>query len=451
MFRDSRRLSARGRLGAGYAVAALLLGAAAPALAQNEYQPKIRLHLVDPAGAAQPGVPLELAPAGPDWKPAPGGTVTRLKANKSGEATFAFLKPGEYVLHLALDAGKVPLKIATKVRDNRRKPLPGIDDREGALDPAAGYVPIQVPPDSDIVDVVLTIGPPPQKQATQAGPGDPNALDVKDAELKKQVFGAIEQIQNNQFAEGLATVDGLLAKRADMSPEDLASVLYMRGFALYKLDRGPEAEAPLKESIQLNPKFTSAYDLLSQIYIGQKKFAEASEVLRADLEQTQDPNRRAPMLLNYALALREQKRDADAVAPLEEAHSLSPGDATILVQLADTYMAAGRNEDADKLLATAADLPPNEGAALHFNMAATLARAKNYVGAEQHFRKALELNPQLVEARRYIGETLLSQGKRAEGLAELEAYLAAAPNAPDAADVKSIVDALKKESTKKKK
>ncbi len=427
---------------AASSVAALVLPATAPCYAAD--QPRIVLHLVDPSGAPVAGVQVEMVQASPDWTPRAGGTMTRQKTNKSGQITFAFLKADDYVLHPLLESGQSTLKLSVKTRDSRRKPVPGIEDRDGAFDPTKTWVPVQVPNEADVIDVTLTVGAPPK--VVQEGPADPNTVDVKDAALKRQLFGAVEQIQGDKFAEALTTVDALLEKRGEMLPEDLASVLYMRGFALFRLDRLADAEAPLQEAVKINPKFTAAFDLLSNVYIQLKRYPEAAATLRADLDQTTEAARRAPLLLNYALALREQKKDAEAIAPLEEARGIAPDDATILVQLADAYMAVGRDADAETLLGGAANLPPAEAAALQFNLGATLARTKKYEAAEQHFRKALAIDPNLAAARRYVGETLLSQGKKAEAVAELEAYLAAAPTAADAADVKAIVDALKKEA-----
>lgn len=424
--------------------------AASAALAAD--QPRIVLHILDANGTPVAGTQVELSPAAAGWKPAPGGTTVRQKTNKKGEATFAFLPQGggDWVLRPMLPEGQVALKAMVKTRDDRKRPIPGVDDREGALDPSSPYVPVQIHPDADVVDVALTVGPRPQPVAATGAGSDPGAIDVKDQKLKKEVFAAVQLIQANQYTEALAKVDELLLARADMSPEDLASVLYMRGFALYKLDRAPEAEAPLKEAVQLNPQFDGAFDLLANIYIGQKRYPEAADALQAELGLTQDPARRAPLLLNYALALREQGQHAEAVAPLEEALKNAPDDTMILVQLADTYLSADRAKDAEALI-DSANLPPAEGAALHFNLAAAQMRSKSWAGAETHFRKAYELNPQLVDAQRYLADALLAQGKRDEAIVALEAYVAAAPNASDSAEAKQILDALKKEAAKKKK
>lgn len=454
MNRNLSRLSALARPHGGTVpallavVAAVLLAGTPPAAAAD--QPRIVVHLTDEAGAPVVGAQVELREADKDQKPKSDAPATRQKTNKKGQATFAFLKGNASYIVRPVVEGQVAVRAEVKTRNPQRKPIPEVEDQAGAIDPSLDYLPVSIHPEADIVDITLTMGNPKAAAAATGQPGaDPSSIDVQDAQLKKELTAAVEQIQNNQFAEGLATVDALLAaKRAEMKPEDLASVLYMRGFALFRLDRGTEAEPPLKEALQLNPNFTGAWDLLANIYIQQKRYPEAAEALKNELAAVEDPNRRTPLLLNYGLALMQQGKHEEAVAPLEEARSLAPTDSAVIVQLADAYMSAGRGADAEKLLEGAADLPPAEGAALHFNLAAALMRSKNFAGAEQHFVKAVELNPQLVEARRYTADAQLAQGKRAEALATLEAYLAAAPNAEDAAEVKQIVAAMKKEKRK---
>jgi tetratricopeptide (TPR) repeat protein len=288
---------------------------------------------------------------------------------------------------------------------------------------------------------ITTVGAPPVAQGGQgSGPG---AVDVKDRPLKEQLRTAAQSIQASRFDAGLDKVDLLLQKRGEMSPEDLASVLYMRAFCLYQLEREGEAEAPVREALRLRPGMTPALDLLIPILMHQKRYPDAEQAVTEDLQATQDPQKRVPLLLDLAAALRGQHQDQEALAPLEEAHRLLPDDADASARLADLFTILGRTADADQLLG--ANLPPEQAAALRFNMAATLMKLEKWPEAEAQFRRALDIDPRMAPAHRYLAETLLRQGNRKDAVAELEAYLSAAPDAPDAATVREDLGNVKRD------
>jgi len=92
---------------------------------------------------------------------------------------------------------------------------------------------------------------------------------------------------------------------------------------------------------------------------------------------------------NYASALADAGRLADAIAVFERALQLNPASANTHAMLAGTWARAGRPDR-----------------------------------AEQHFRRALELNPQLDDTRQTFGMFLYHAGRAADAAAELERVLA---------------------------
>lgn len=438
-------MSRRRSLAVAFVVAAAVVVCAAIGAAHALNNPKITITVV----ALEDGQPIKDAPvtilkAGEGMKPIPNSSVYKNTTNKKGEVICVFAPSGDYVVEVDVP-GKQIVKAAVKMRDQQRRKinLPSgkvLEDREGLLDPNNPVMPVSIPSDANTVELRLFVG----KPTGQAGAAGPGGVDVQDRELKEKLRAAVAAIQAGQFEAGLGEVDKLLAKRAEAKPADVATMLYMRGFCLYKLNRADEVEAPLKEAIQLNPKFDSAMDLLASFYIGRKQFPEAAATMQERLPLATEPAQRSPLLLNLALALREQKKDAEALPLLEEAYKLTPSDPAIIVQLADAYSAAGRADDADKLVASA-PLSPADAGVLNFNVAAALMRSKQWAAAEQHFRKALELKPDLADAHKYLAEALLNQDKREDALAELQAYVAAAPNAPDAESEKQVIDALQRD------
>ncbi len=419
-----------------FALSSLLL-AQAPARAFDN--PKFDISVTDAAGAPLVGAKVTMVAAAEGWKPKPNATPYKAETNKKGLVVFGFAKADDYVITVDAGQGLQPVKVSVKMRDQKRKPVvtqgKTVEDREGAVDPANPIVPLSVPNEANTVQVVIAMGPPP---AQQQAAGQPGSIDVQDAALKQQLRAAVEAIQANNFDLGLTTVDGLLQKRDAMKPEDLASVLYMRAFCLYQLKRETEAEPALTEALKLRPDLVPALDLLGPIYVHQKRYAEAQDVFQKDVAQTEDPAKKSQLLLNLGLVLREQGKDADAVAPFEQAKQLAPDDPNVIVQLADLYTAMGRGQDAEQLMG-GSNLPPDQAAVLRFNMAVAFMKAKKWAEADAQFRKCIELNPQMPEAHRYLAECLLRTGKRAEAVTELEEYLKLAPNAPDAETVKTDI------------
>lgn len=420
-----------------FALLSLLL-AQAPARAFDN--PKFDISVTDASGAPLVGAKVTMVAAAEGWKPKPNASPFKAETNKKGLVVFGFAKADDYVITVDAGPGLQPVRVSVKMRDQKRKPVvvqgKTVEDRDGAVDPANPIVPLSVPNEANTVQVVVAMGPPPAQQQQAAGPT--GAIDVQDAQLKQQLRAAVEAIQANNFDQGLVLVDGLLEKRGDMKPEDLASVLYMRAFCLYQLKREADAEPALVEALKLRPELVPALDLLGPIYVHQKRYAEAQDVFQKDAAQTEDPVRKSQLLLNLGLVIREQGKDADAVAPLEQAKQLAPDDANIIVQLADLYTALGRGAEAEQLMG-GSNLPPEQAAVLRFNMAVAFMKAKKWAEAEGQFRKSIELNPQMPEAHRYLAECLLRTGKRAEAVTELEEYLKLAPNAADADVVKTDI------------
>lgn len=414
---------------------------ATPALALQN--PKVSVMVTDKDGNPVPNVPVTLMAASADWKPASGASPMTVPTSKKGTAVFAFAKPGDYLVDAKIDGQQIRA-VSVKMRDQQRRQVivngKAIEDQKGTLDPRNPSLMLSVPNEANTVDIVLTMGPPVQAQAASAdqGTSGPGKIDIRLKELNE----AKQAIEGNDYTAALVKLDDVLSKRADMKSEDVAAALYLRSFAQLKLNHHAEAEAAAAEALSLNPQLIPAMDMLWNAQIALKEFPKASETLAKELDAVKDPGQRVPLLYNLALALREQNKDNDALAPLEEAHRLAPDDANIVVQLADLYTSLGRAQDAEKMVG--ANLPPDQASVLHFNMAAVLLKKKQWPAAEDHLRKALELNPQLADAHRYLGVAFLSEGKPQDAITEYEAFLKDAPNSPDAPAVKEDIVNIRK-------
>ena len=422
---------------------ALALGAPGVAVAMETL--RISGDVFDKDGQPLVGVDLLMSPAA-NGQPVSGGVPMRAKSNKKGHFTFPFGKPGEYLLS-ATAPNVVLSKISIKMRDASRKMmiLPDgtvLKDMEGAVDPAKPTVTIGIPGSAFYVDMVLTLEPPPAGGARQSsGAADPNAVAASSA--LKELSKARDDLLAGNFDLVVTEVDGVLAKKEALGdPRDLAIAQYMKGYALFKLGRVDEAEGALQQAVAADPTMMEAYAMRAGILAEAKRYDEAAEGFRKALELNTDPARRPVLLANLGKALIEAGKVDQSVPYLEEALTLAPDDADAIVNLVDVYTRMGRPDDAAKLIT--ANLPPKDAATLHFNIAASMANSKNYAAAEEHFRQVIALDPTLVSAQRYLGDVLVAEEKRPEAIAEYEKYLAVNPGAEDAAEVKQMIDALKK-------
>lgn len=390
------------------------------------------------------GAEVLLSPAA-DGQPISGGVPQRAKTNKKGHFTIAFARPGEYLM--TVTAPDVVLtRLSMKIRDASKKPMTLADGTDlsdvvdAAIDPSRTQVPIAIPKNAFYVDLKLVLGPP-QAGRAAARAVDPAAV-AAEASIKELMKARDDLIAGN-FDLVVTEIDTVLAKKETLQdPKDIAIAQYMKGYALFKLGRVPEADAALAEAIAADPTMGDAYAMRAGVLVEAKKFDEASEAFRKALELNTDPARRPILLGNLGKSLIEAGKVDQAVPYLEEARTLTPDDTDVIVNLIDVYTRLGRTDDAGALISD--QLPPKDAATLHFNIAASLANAKNYAGAEQHFRQVIALDPTLVSAQRYLADVLVAQEKREEALAAYEAYLQAYPGAEDATEVKQMIDALKK-------
>lgn len=175
-------------------------------------------------------------------------------------------------------------------------------DKANAYDRAfAAQIGAQAAYEADDVDAAMRY----LNQAIEANGLDNNAH-----------FGALYmlaqlQIQEDQYAEGLATLDRFLAESKSQNPEHLV----LKGNALYRLDRFAEAATVLKQAIDASPEPRNDWlQLLMGAYIENNQPAEAAQV--AETVASKNPNdKRAQM--NLAVVYMQNDMNDKAVAVFE--------------------------------------------------------------------------------------------------------------------------------------
>jgi predicted TPR repeat methyltransferase len=126
------------------------------------------------------------------------------------------------------------------------------------------------------------------------------------------------------------------------------------------------------------------------------------------------------------MGLRAFGRLDEALAFLDRACALRPGDAIFHANRAAILLDLGRHAEARDAAATAATLDPSHAPA-HINLAAAQAALGADDDAEASYRRALTLAPGSADARNNFANLLQRRGRAAEALEHYEAAIAASP------------------------
>jgi putative PEP-CTERM system TPR-repeat lipoprotein len=225
-----------------------------------------------------------------------------------------------------------------------------------------------------------------------------------------------------------------------------------------------QAEQQFVAILGANPTDPAANRLLAETRVRQQRPRAALETLKffdaADVEGD------LGLLLLQAAARLQNNEPEAAVAYLEQAHDLSPGNQAVLLQLLQTYLALGRTADADELLRSAGALNADE--AYSANLAVLIARlqgegvdaARAYVAAlasdrpddprprmlaavleqltgnkpraRENLQAAIALDAEFAPARMALAALLTEEGRFADAERELLAVTEADPENVDA-------------------
>jgi tetratricopeptide (TPR) repeat protein len=135
-----------------------------------------------------------------------------------------------------------------------------------------------------------------------------NALD-NNSHYQAMFMLAQLQLQDEQYPEGLATLDKYLAETKSNKPEDLA----FKGQALYQAERYAEAIAPLKQAIAATPEPKSQWvQVLMACYEATNQNAQALQ-LAEQLAARSPDDKNAQISLAVAYMQNDQKDKAAAV------------------------------------------------------------------------------------------------------------------------------------------
>lgn len=220
------------------------------------------------------------------------------------------------------------------------------------------------------------------------------ALHPNDVEIYYQLGHA--HLTLGQYEQGANYLKDAvrLSKKHALAQRDL-------GWALYQLKEYQAAELWLLKALEMKPRDRSTLSTLSAVYIGQKRYQDAIDLIKPFADTGRGTIK---IHNNLAAAYRHLKLYPLAIEQLQQALEKNPDSAELHNSLGVVYGKPGQSEQALAEYRTALDLDPGYGSA-HFNLAVALTRQGKSDEALNHFEIAQQANPDDPEVLAGLGWT----------------------------------------------
>ncbi len=192
---------------------------------------------------------------------------------------------------------------------------------------------------------------------------------------------------------------------AEMTPEEKAVVAYNAGAESYNQKDLAVAKARFQEAVALDPNLVTAWSVLSQLLLAEKSYKEAA-------------------------------------AAAEAALAIDATDDRALRVRVDAYRGLGDTAKLKEANAALASADPKVAAIGLINEGVTLYNAGKMNEAKAPLEKALELDPTAVRAHYLLG-ICYSVDDKAKAREHFNKFLELAPNDPDAAAAKEMLQYVK--------
>jgi tetratricopeptide (TPR) repeat protein len=132
------------------------------------------------------------------------------------------------------------------------------------------------------------------------------------------------------------------------------------------------------------------------------------------------------VLAKLGRVLRRSGRNAEALDAFLAYHARVPGDFEGTAQVGSSLTELGRLDDAERYLREA--LTGLDTAQTHYNLGVVMSGKNRRADAAAEYRRAIERDPYLVDARNNLAALLAREGRLAEAAAELTAVLRIEPD-----------------------
>jgi tetratricopeptide (TPR) repeat protein len=155
-----------------------------------------------------------------------------------------------------------------------------------------------------------------------------------------------------------------------------------------------EARRLGEELVRRDDRDAEAWYLLGAVFGSLGNYAEAERCCTAALALAPD---NTTILLNLGIALLQQGKTSEAIAPLRRTVTGENTNPEPHIQLGNALHLTGRHDEAIVCYEAALRISPNV-ARVHYNLAAALFKAARHSEAAAHYDRALRLEPNLLEA-----------------------------------------------------
>jgi len=233
----------------------------------------------------------------------------------------------------------------------------------------------------------------------------------------------VEQLKSLGYLGGFSQRQYTLTGKG-IDPKDRIEVLRLLYFAV-----SPDAGAPssrrtamLRQALTADPTNPTVYYHLGDEYGKAGRHNEAFKLYRDGISR----GIRTGWIFSRLgwLYLQQENKD-EAIASYERAAQLNPSDCESLSDLATAYLETGKVVDAERVykwsLATDEEYAP-----AHNGLGLVAIRKQDLPAARGHFEKAVQLDPDLLEAQLNLGRIYKIMGAKARARACFKAFLAKA-------------------------
>jgi choline-sulfatase len=281
-----------------------------------------------------------------------------------------------------------------------------------------------------------------------------NAVEVQKFEAKlKAVIGndgsekvetsslgprTLDQLKSLGYLSGFsAPTYNLTGQGAD--PKDRVGVLKLLAMAEDPLAHTPDSRriALLQQALKEDPANPNLFYLLGGKYEKARRYQDALNLYHAAVEKGIGNGRLHSRIAD--LLLRSGKKD-EAIPEYEKAAQLNPADTASQTNLAVAYLEKGRVPDAERVFKSVITTDPTSAAA--YNGLGLIAIQKQDATARGYFEKAVQLDPDLIEAQLNLGIIYRTAGESAKARTCFETFLAKASSAEYGEVIPKVRNAL---------
>ncbi len=188
----------------------------------------------------------------------------------------------------------------------------------------------------------------------------------------------------------------------------------------------------IEKELQSNPEDANLLNNLGVGYYLIGKYDESIAVLNKAIQKEKS----AHYFFNLGNAYSENNNEQFAIDSYLQALDLDPNHIGSLNNLADEYELVGQTDKAHELFHYLTYLQPTDPLS-HFNLGNFFLRQNQHIEAAKCYEKALEKDPEFIDAYYNIGWILLKAKAYRHGLEYVEKGLSIDPSHDDLIDLKS--------------